>query len=86
MMKLPLIKNQDNLSVLKNELDMKYTLTKVLSTNNSRTSLFSTKVTHSRGHKSNAVRNRFTENVNMFDPDLKTDNFGMHSPSKIYDT
>lgn len=22
----------------------------------------------------------------MFDPDMKTDNFGMHSPAKIYDT
>ncbi len=61
-------------------------MTKVLSTNNSRTSLFSTKVTSRAGHKTNEVRNRFSENVKMFDPELQVDNLGMHSPARIYDT
>ena len=61
-------------------------MTKILSSSNSRTSLFSTKVTSRAGHKSNAVRNRFSENVKMFDPELQVDNLGMHSPAKIYDT
>lgn len=54
-----------------------------LNNNNSRTSLFSKRVTSDRGE---VMRNRFNENIKVYCPDLKTDNFGMHSPGKIYDT
>jgi hypothetical protein len=45
----------------------------------SRTSLFSNKVT------SPAVRNRFAENYKIYNPNLETHNYGIHSPNKIYD-
>ena len=46
----------------------------------SRTSLFSHKVTSPK-----ESRNRFTENSKKFFPMLDAENYGIHSPNKIYD-
>lgn len=32
------------------------------------------------------MRDRFEDNKKIFSPDLLTDNYGKHSPSKIYNT
>jgi len=34
----------------------------------------------------NKNRNRFEDNVKVFAPELKTDNYGKHSPDKLYNT
>ena len=46
----------------------------------SRTSLFSHKVTSPK-----ESRNRFTDNSKKFFPTLDAENYGIHSPNKIYD-